>query len=160
MNAQSASYLHDVFDTVKEARIPDHVQAIVKFGVGNTRASYDTITVCSRESAKALEQVIVAAQAGAKTVGEKILQNCEANTEAIFHTAHAMARAKTLSELAHLQRSFVAQQFAIAGAQAKELAELSAKVAQQTMESVNIAVTEQLKTVAVSGERSGLVAQV
>jgi hypothetical protein len=98
-------------------------------------------------------QAIVAAQAGAKTIGEKILQNSEANTEAIFDTARAMARAKTLSELAHLQGSFVAQQFTVADARAKELAELSAKVAQQSIESVNFAVTktfEHLKNVGLS----------
>ena len=62
--------------------------------------------------------------------------------------AQAIARAKTFPELLRLQTSFVQQQFSAAGAQSKELFELSTKVAQQTFESLNTAATktfEQIK---------------
>jgi hypothetical protein len=91
---------------------------------------------------------MVAAHAGAKSIGEKVLRNTEVNTEAAFEAAQAIARAKTVPEAMRLQTSFIQQQFAAAGAQSKELFELSAKVAQQTIETMSSAATktfEQLK---------------
>ncbi len=91
---------------------------------------------------------MVAAHAGAKSIGEKVLRNTEINTEAVFDAAQAIARAKTIPEAVRLQTSFVQQQLAAASAQSKELFELSAKVAQQTFETMNVAATktfEQLK---------------
>ncbi len=60
----------------------------------------------------------------------------------MFEAAQALARAKTLPEFLRLQTQFVQQQFTTAGAQSKELFELSTKVAQQTFESLNTAATK------------------
>ena len=70
------------------------------------------------------------------------------NTEAAFDAAQAIVRAKTIPEAARLQADFVQQQLAVAGAQTKELLELSTKVAKQTFEINNAAATksfEQMK---------------
>ena len=82
---------------------------------------------------------MLASQAGAKAIGEKIVHNTAINTEAAFDAAEAIARADTLPEAARLQANFFQQQLAIAGAQTKELFELSTKVAQQTFETMNSA---------------------
>ena len=84
---------------------------------------------------------MVAAHAGAKTIGEKILRNTETNAEAAFDAARAISRAGTLPEVVRLQTSFLQNQFAVASAQTKELFELSTKVAQQTFETMNSAAT-------------------
>ena len=102
----------------------------------------------AKDNAKVVEDVVLAAQAGAKAFGEKVLHNTTMNTEAVFDAAQAIARARSLPEAARLQADFMQQQFAIAGAQTKELFELSAKVAHQTMESMKDAATrsfEQIK---------------
>jgi hypothetical protein len=98
-----------------------------------------------------MEDVMVAAHAGAKTIGEKVLRNTEINTEACFDAAQAIARAKTIPEAVRLQSNFVQQQLAVAGAQTKELFELSAKVAQQTFETVNSAATKAFDQVKKAG---------
>ena len=95
-----------------------------------------------------VEEVLLAAQAGAKSIGEKVLHNTAVNTEAAFDAAQAIVRAKTIPEAARLQADFVQQQLAVAGAQTKELLELSTKVAKQTFEFYNAAATksfEQMK---------------
>jgi phasin len=143
-----ARQTQDILAAAKDARIPETVQAMAEDGVAKAREAYGKINTVAKDGAKVLEEVMVAAHAGAKSIGEKVLRNTEVNTEAAFEAAHAIARAKTVPEAMRLQTSFLQQQFAAAGAQSKELFELSAKVAQQTLETMNTAATrtfEQLK---------------
>lgn len=140
----------EFFTAAKEARIPENVQAIAEDSVAKTREAYSKISAVTKDNVKVLEDVFVAAHAGAKSIGEKVLRNTEANTEAAFAAAQSIARAKTVPEAIQLQTNFVQQQFSIAGAQTKELFELSTKVAQQTFQMVNAAATksfEQIKKV-------------
>lgn len=143
-----ARQTQDFFSAAKEARIPEQVQAIAEDSVTKAREAYGKLNTVAMDGVKVLEEVMVTAHAGAKTIGDKVLKNTEANTEAVFDAAQAIARAKTLPELLRLQTVFVQQQFTAAGAQSKELFELSTKVTQQTFESMNAAATktfEQIK---------------
>jgi phasin len=138
----------DLLAAAKDARIPETVQALAEDGVSKAREAYGRLNSVAKDGARVMEEVMVAAHAGAKSIGEKVLRNTEVNTEAAFEAAQAIARAKTVPEAMRLQTSFLQQQFAAAGAQSKELFELSAKVAQQTLETMNSAATksfEQLK---------------
>ena len=138
----------EFLSAAKDARIPEQVQAIAEDSVAKARETYDKFSTVAKDNAKVLEEVTVAAFAGAKSISDKVLKNTESNTEAAFEAAKALARAKTLPELIRLQSGFVQQQFAVAGAQSKELFELSTKFAQQTIESLNAAATktfEQMK---------------
>ena len=150
MNEQFARQVHDMFEAVKDARIPDHLRSTIEDSVDKTRASYEKIAVSAKGSVKALEEAMAVAQFGAKKIGERILRNADANAEAIFAAAHAMARAKTLPEAAQLYTSFVQEQVNLAGTQTKELVELSATTVQRTFNSMNVAATttfEQLNKV-------------
>jgi len=132
----------------KDARIPETVQAFAEDSVSKAREAYGKFNTVAKDGVKVLEDAMVAAHAGAKSIGEKVLRNSEVNTEAAFEAAQAIARAKTVPEAMRLQTSFLQQQFAAAGAQSKELFELSAKVTQQTLETMNTLATksfEQLK---------------
>jgi hypothetical protein len=100
------------------------------------------MNTAAKDSVKVMEEVMLAAQAGAKAIGEKVLQNTTVNTEAVFDAAQAIARARTLPEAARLQADFMQQQLAAAGAQSRELLELSTKVAKQTFDTVNAAATK------------------
>ena len=141
MTDQFTRQAQEIFAAAKEARIPDNVQAIVENSVAKTREAYSTMNSAAKDGVKVLEDVMVAAHARAKTIGEKILRNTETNAEAAFDVARAISRAGTLPEVVRLQTSFLQNQFAVASAQTKELLELSAKVAQQTFETMNSAAT-------------------
>lgn len=148
MNDQFTRQAQEMFSAAKDARIPENIQAIAEDSVSKTREVYEKMNTVAKDGVKVLEDVMLATHAGAKTIGEKVLRNAEVNTEAAFDAAQAIARAKTVPEAVRLQTTFVQQQFAVAGAQTKELFELSAKVAQQTFETVNSATTkafEQMK---------------
>ena len=150
MNEQFTRQAQDMFAAAKDARIPENLQAMAEEGVQKTREAYYKLNEAAKDGAKVVEEVILASQAGAKAIGEKIVHNTSVNTEAAFDAAQAIARAKTLPELVRLQADYLQQQFAVAGAQSKELFELSAHVAKQTMETVNSAAAksfEQMKKV-------------
>ncbi len=150
MNEQFTRTAQDMFAAAKDARIPENIQAIAEDGVQKSREAYYKMNSVAKDGAKVVEEVMLATQAGAKAIGEKIMHNTSVNTEAAFDAAQALARAKTLPELVRLQADFVQQQMAVAGAQSKELFELSAKVAKQTLDTVNAAAAksfEQLKKV-------------
>lgn len=148
MNDQITRQAQEMFAAAKDARIPENVQAFAEDSVQKTRDAYVKVAAVAKDGARALEEVMMTAQAGAKAIGEKVLYNTNVNTEAVFDAAHAIARAKTVPEAARLQADFLQQQFAAAGAQAKELFELSSKIAKQTFDTMNSAATksfEQMK---------------
>ncbi len=139
MNDQFTRQAQEMFNVAKDARIPENVQAMAEDTVSKSREAYQKMNATAQEQFKTAEEVMLAAQAGTKAIGEKIMTNTAANTEALFAAAQAVARAKTLPEAARLQADFMQQQATAATAQTKELFELSAKVAKQTFETVNAA---------------------
>jgi hypothetical protein len=120
MTDQLTRQAQEIFAAAKEVRIPQNVQVIVENSVAKTREAYSTMNSAAKDGVKVLEDVMVAAHAGAKTIGEKILRNTETNAEAAFDAARAISRAGTLPEVVSLQTSFLQNQFAVASAQTKE----------------------------------------
>jgi hypothetical protein len=140
----------DMFAAAKEARIPENVQAFAEDSVAKTRDAYAKINAATQDHVKAVEEIVLAAQAGAKSFGEKFLHTATVNAEAVFDAAEAIAKAKTLPEVARLQADFLKQQLAAASSQTKEFFELSSKISRQTLESLNSAASktfEQMKKV-------------
>lgn len=142
MHDQFTRQAQEMFGAAKDARIPENIQAFAEDSVAKSREVYLKVNAATKDGVKLFEDVVITAQAGAKAIGEKVLHNTTANTEAVFDAAQAIARARTLPEAARLQADFWQQQFAIAGAQTKELFELSSKIARQTLESMNSAATK------------------
>jgi phasin len=144
MTESFARQAREMFGDGKDARIPDNVHAFAEEGIAKTREAYQKINTVAKDSAKVLEQAVLTAQAGATVLGEKLISNANTNTEAAFDAVQAIARARTLPEVARLQADFMQQQLAIANAQTKELFDLSAKFAKQTFETVNSAANKTL----------------
>lgn len=148
MNEQFTRQATEMFSAAKDAKIPENFQAIAEEGVAKTREAYKQMSAISQDGAKAIEEVSLAAQAGVKALGDKVLENTSVNTEAALDAAEAIARADTLPEVMRLQANYFQKQAAVAGAQTKELFELSTKVAKQTFETMNAATAksfEQMK---------------
>lgn len=139
MNEQFTRQAQDMFNAAREAKIPENVQAFAEDGVARTREAYNKMNSAAKDGAKVVEEVMLTAHAGAKAIGEKILDNTATNTEAVFNAAQAMARARSLPEAMRMQAEFMQQQFTNAGTQSRELMELGTKVARQTMESMGTA---------------------
>jgi hypothetical protein len=141
----------EMFTAGKDAKVPENMSAFAEDAVAKSRDAFHKVSASAKDNAKVMEDVMLTTQAGAKSIGEKIMANTLANTEAAFEAASAMARARTFPEIARLQANFFQQQFAIAGAQSKELFELSSKVTKQTFDTVGQATAksfEQMKPTA------------
>jgi len=141
MNKPITRRAQEMLNAAMVGRIPENVRMIAEDSVAKSRSVYSKIGIVTKDGMKALEEVIDVANRGAKTIGEKILRNTEANVEAALDAAEDIARAKTLPEVATLQADFVMQQLTIVGTQALEIFEISAKVAQHPFESMNSATT-------------------
>lgn len=147
MNEQFTRQAQEMFNIGKTAQIPENMQQFAEDSVQKTREYYDRMNESVKDSAKVFEEMLLASHAGYKAIGEKMLHNATVNAESAFDAAQAMARAKSLPEVARLQADYVQQQFAVASAQSKELMELSQKVSQQTFESLNQAATKSFEQV-------------
>ena len=139
MNEQFTRQAQEMFSAAKDARIPENVQAFAEESVAKTRDLYQKMNAAAKDNAKAIEEVVMTAQSGARALGEKVLTNATANAEAAFEAAQAIARARTLPEAARLQADFIQQQIAAASTQTKELFELSTKLTQQTFQCMSSA---------------------
>jgi len=133
---------YSAFGLDKGIRLPENVQAYVRDSFDKARSSYGKATAYTKENVKVFEEAPTATQENAKTIGEKVLRNVEANAEAAFAAAEAIARAKTLPEMFRLQAEFLQKQFSAASTQGKELLELSSKHAQESFEQLNSAVAK------------------
>ena len=147
MNEQFTRQAQDMFKIAQDGKIPENLQALAEDSVTKSREAYQKFNSVAKDGVKVVEDVVLAAQASAKALGEKVLHNTTVNTEAVFDAAQAMARARSLPEAARLQADFMQQQLAIAGAQTKELFELSTKLARQTVESMNAAASKSFEQV-------------
>lgn len=150
MTDQFTRQAEEMMAAAKEARIPENVQAFAEDSVAKSREAYVKMTAATHDGVKAMQEIMLATQAGAKSIGEKLLQTASENAEAAFDAAEAMARAKTIPEVARLQATFVQQQLANASAQTKEFFELSNKISRQTLESMNAVASktfDQMKSV-------------
>lgn len=144
MNEQYTRQAQEMFNAAKDARIPQNVQVFAEDSVAKTREVVGKMTLVAKENAKAVEDVVMTCQAGAKTIGEKIMHNAVANTEAAFDAATAIARARSLPEAAKLQADFMQQSMTVMSNQMKELFDLSGKVTRQTFETMNAAATKSM----------------
>lgn len=142
MNEQFTRQAQEMFNMGKNAQIPENMQQFAEDSVEKTRDTYQRFNEAAKDSAKVFEDMMLASHAGVKALGEKIMHNTSQNTEAALDAAQAIARAKSIPEAARLQADFLQQQAAVASHQVKELFELSAKVTQQTFESLNQVTTK------------------
>ncbi len=146
MNEQFTKQAQDMFRAAQDAKIPETFQAMAEDGVSKTREAYHKIQSATKDNAKVVEEMVLATQAGAKAIGEKVIEHTTANTEAAFDAAQAIARARSLPEAARLQADFMQQQMAIASSQTKELIELSTRMTRQAFETMNSVASRSFET--------------
>lgn len=142
MNDQFKRQAEQFMNAAKDARIPEQFQVFAEDSVSKGREAFDKVAAAAKDQAKVAEDVLLATQAGAKTIGSKLLDNTMANTTAAFDAAQAIVKAKTVPEATRLQIEFAQKQMSVAGAQMKELFELSTRFAQQAFETTSVAASK------------------
>jgi phasin family protein len=130
---------------LKDARVPENVQAIAQQGVTASKEFYAKAAAAAQDGATAMNEIADTAWGNTKMLNEKIVQNLTANAEAAFGAAQAIATAKSLPEIAKLQSEFVQKFAAQATEQTKEFYDLSSRATQHLFEKAQSAATKSLK---------------
>ena len=130
---QTQAFLTDVANT----KVPAEVQAIAQDCVAKAHEAFAQWRDATHSGTRAIDEVMLANRSGAKAIVDKIFSNAEASAGAAFEAAQGFARAETLSELVRQQAKFVQEQLAIASQQGNALLELSAKIAQETTDTLS-----------------------
>jgi len=77
MTDQFTRQVQEILAAAKDARIPENVKALAEDSVAKTRDAYSKMSSAARDGIKILENAMVSAQAGANSIGEKVLRNAE-----------------------------------------------------------------------------------
>src|SRR5262245_23086272 len=138
--AMSQQFGKHVFDHAsklfKDAVVQKDFQALSEDAVAATKGFYDQATAAALEQTKALTDIADAAWSSTKMLNEQVAQNVISNIEATFAAAQRMAGAKSLPEIAKLQREFVQRFAGQSMQQTTELFDLSTRATQNVLEKV------------------------
>lgn len=147
MNDHIKRTAEEFMNAAKAAKIPENIQALAQEGVAKSQVAFETLTAAAKDQAKVAEDFALATHAGIKSISAKMFDNTAANAEAAFDAARSMAGATSVPEVLRLQAEFFQRQFAVAGAQTKELFELSTRFATQTFETASEATAKTVEKV-------------
>jgi phasin len=126
----------DPFSSVIPFQLPEQVRAFAEKGVSQARESYGKLKDAAESHNGTIEAVFSTAHKGASDYSAKLLDIVKANTSAGFDFAQTLAGAKTLPEAFELWTAHAKKQVETLTAQTKELAELTQKVATETVEPI------------------------
>jgi phasin family protein len=120
----------------KVAVVQKNFQALSEDVVAASKGFYDQATAAGLEQTKVLTDIADTAWGSTKTLNAQVAQNVISNIETTFAAAQLMAGAKSLPEIAKLQREFVQKFAAQSMQQATELFDLSTRASQNVLEKV------------------------
>ena len=118
----------------KDAVVQKNFQALSENAVAASKGFYDQVTAAGLEQTKVLTDIADTAWDSTKMLNEKVAQNVISSIEAIFAGVQLMAGAKSLPEIAKLQREFVQKFAAQSMQQTTELFDLSTRASQHVLE--------------------------
>ena len=109
--------------------VPEQMRAFAEKGVSQARDNYAKFKDAAETHNGTIEAVFTSASKGASEYSAKLMEMMKANTTATLDFAQELLGVKSPSEAMELWTSHAKKQFETFTAQAKELAELSQKVA-------------------------------
>jgi len=122
----------------KDAVVQKNFQALSENAVAASKGFYDQATTAGLEQTKVLTDIADTAWGSTKMLNEQVAQSVISNIEATFAAAQLMAGAKSLPEIAKLQREFFQKFAAQSMQQTTELFDLSTRASQNVLEKFQI----------------------
>jgi phasin len=116
--------------------VPEQMRALAEKGVSQARDNYAKFKDVAESNNSTIEAVFANASKGASEFSAKLMEMMKANTTATLDFAQELIGVKTPSEALELWTAHTRKQFEAFTAYSKELAELSQKVATQTVEPI------------------------
>ena len=128
--------------------VPEQMRAFAEKGVSQARDSYAKFKDVAESHNGTIEAVFTTASKGASEYSAKLIEIIKANTSASLDFAHSLFGVKSPSEAMELWTSHAKKQFETFTAYSKELAELSQKVATETVEPIKASASKLFKPAA------------
>ena len=116
--------------------VPEQMRAFAEKGVSQARDSYARFKDVAETNNSTIEAVFASASKGASEYSAKVMEIVKASTTASLDFAQEFVAVKTPSEALELWTSHAKKQFEAFQGFGKELAELSQKVATETVEPI------------------------
>ena len=116
--------------------VPEQMRAFAEKGVSQARDNYAKFKDAAESHNGTIEAVFTSASKGASAYSAKLMEIMKANAAATLDFAQEMVSVKTPSEALELWTTHAKKQFEAFTAYGKELAELSQKVANETVEPI------------------------
>ncbi len=140
MDPMTQQFGKHVFDQAsklfKDAVVQKNFQALSENAVAASKGFCDQATAAGLEQTKVLTDIADTAWGSTKLLNEKVAEHVITNIEATFAAAQLMAGARSLPEIAKLQREFVQKLSAQSMLQTTELFDLSTRASQRVLENV------------------------
>ena len=128
--------------------VPEQMRAFAEKGVSQARDNYAKFKDAAETHNGTMEAVFTSASKGASAYQAKVMEFIKSNTTSALDFAQELLGAKSPSEAMELWSSHARKQFETFTAQAKELTELSQKVATETVEPIKSNVAKYSKPAA------------
>ena len=128
--------------------VPEQMRAFAEKGVSQARDNYAKFKDVAETHNGTIEAVFTTASKGASEYSAKLMEFMKANTSTALDFAQQLLSVKSPSEAMELWSSHARKQYETLAAQAKELAELSQKVATETVEPIKAGASKLYKPAA------------
>ena len=128
--------------------VPEQMRAFAEKGVSQARESYTKFKDAAETQNSTIEAVFTTVTKGATDYSAKLLDIVKTNTSATFDFAQELVSAKTPSQAMELWSGHAKKQVETFTAQAKELAELAQKIANETAEPIKSGASKLFKPAA------------
>ena len=128
--------------------VPEQMRAFAEKGVSQVRDNYAKFKDAAETHNGTIEAVFTSASKGTSEYSAKLLEFFKANTTSSLDFAQELFGVKTPAAALELWTSHSRKQFETLAAQAKELAELSQKVATETVEPIKASASKYYKPAA------------
>ena len=128
--------------------VPEQVRAFAEKGVSQARDNYAKFKDAAETHNGTIEAVFTSASKGASEYSAKLMEMMKSNATASLDFAQQLFGVKTPSEAMELWTAHARKQFETLTAQAKQLAELSQKVATETAEPIKTSASKLFKPAA------------
>jgi phasin len=128
--------------------VPEQMRAFAEKGVSQARDNYAKFKDAAETHNGTIEAVFTTASKGASEYSAKVLEFFKANTSSSLAFAQELFGVKTPAAAMELWTAHTKQQFETLAAQAKELAELSQKIASEAVEPIKASASKLYKPAA------------
>ncbi len=122
----------DLISAAKDFEHPDKVKELAEENIQKSKALYANALEVTQDAKDNYMQALEIVTQGTQKLGEKALNNFNANSKAAFDAMQEMAGCKSANEAREVMSKFLQNQMEAAGHQTKEFVETAQEVAQHS----------------------------